>query len=203
MVFIREEEICQPNDRPDQFYSAGARKGSPLEPPGCCPCEHGSPFGDSRGLYDRPLEKIVARFLGYGYQSRRSHRHGIGVVQALLRCVLWISSTEQDSGSASRVITLDSQMAQRLESKAHLHNGQSLSPLGRTRIGSGKAGRAAEHSEREHGVEGKFVVMYSGNHSRVHPLDTILGAARSLAAERIYYFYLLGAELKKRRLRRP
>jgi len=33
---------------------------------------------------------------------------------------------------------------------------------------------------RRHGLEGKFVVMYSGNHSPCHPLDTLLEAADSL-----------------------
>jgi glycosyltransferase involved in cell wall biosynthesis len=31
-------------------------------------------------------------------------------------------------------------------------------------------------------LEKKFVVMYAGNHSPCHPLDTILGAAKELAA---------------------
>ncbi len=33
---------------------------------------------------------------------------------------------------------------------------------------------------KAHGLEGKFVVMYSGNHSPVHPLDTLLEAAEKL-----------------------
>jgi glycosyltransferase involved in cell wall biosynthesis len=33
---------------------------------------------------------------------------------------------------------------------------------------------------RRHGLEGRFVVMYSGNHSPCHPLDTLLEAADSL-----------------------
>jgi glycosyltransferase involved in cell wall biosynthesis len=33
---------------------------------------------------------------------------------------------------------------------------------------------------RRHGLEGKFVVMYSGNHSPCHPLDTLLEAAERL-----------------------
>jgi glycosyltransferase involved in cell wall biosynthesis len=33
----------------------------------------------------------------------------------------------------------------------------------------------------ENNLSGKFVVMYSGNHSPCHPLDTLLGAARKLA----------------------
>jgi hypothetical protein len=35
----------------------------------------------------------------------------------------------------------------------------------------------------EHGLEDKFVVMYSGNHSPVHPLETLLQAAERLATE--------------------
>lgn len=34
---------------------------------------------------------------------------------------------------------------------------------------------------REHGLEGKFVVMYSGNHSPCHPLNTLIEAARALS----------------------
>ena len=33
---------------------------------------------------------------------------------------------------------------------------------------------------RKHGLEGKFVVMYSGNHSPCHPLHTLLEAAESI-----------------------
>ena len=40
------------------------------------------------------------------------------------------------------------------------------------------AGR--EEFRRRHGLEDKFVVMYSGNHSPCHPLDTLLGAAERL-----------------------
>lgn len=38
-----------------------------------------------------------------------------------------------------------------------------------------------EAFRREFGLAGKFVVMYSGNHSPCHPLDTLLDAARRLA----------------------
>lgn len=40
-------------------------------------------------------------------------------------------------------------------------------------------GRTAFRSQ--HGLDGKFVVMYSGNHSPCHPLDTLMEAARRLA----------------------
>jgi colanic acid biosynthesis glycosyl transferase WcaI len=43
-----------------------------------------------------------------------------------------------------------------------------------------------------HGIEGKFVVMYSGNHSPCHPLDTLLDAARNLSARDEIVFYFVG-----------
>jgi glycosyltransferase involved in cell wall biosynthesis len=43
-----------------------------------------------------------------------------------------------------------------------------------------EAGRA--HFRKAHGLEGKFVVMYAGNHSPCHPLATVLAAAKELAA---------------------
>ena len=49
-----------------------------------------------------------------------------------------------------------------------------------------------ERFRREHGLAGKFVVMYSGNHSPCHPLDTILGAAEKLATTPDIAFCFIG-----------
>jgi colanic acid biosynthesis glycosyl transferase WcaI len=53
-----------------------------------------------------------------------------------------------------------------------------------------------EHSEnsfrKEQGWGDKFVVMYSGNHSLVHPLDTILDAAEALKADPRFVFVFIG-----------
>ena len=43
-----------------------------------------------------------------------------------------------------------------------------------------------------HAIEDKFVVMYSGNHSPCHPLDTLLEAAKSLALNDEIVFYFVG-----------
>ena len=45
---------------------------------------------------------------------------------------------------------------------------------------------------RKHHLEDKFVVMYSGNHSPCHPLDTLLEAARRLASNREIAFCFIG-----------
>ena len=51
----------------------------------------------------------------------------------------------------------------------------------------------------EHQLEGKYVVMYSGNHSPCHPLDTLLEAARRLSKERDIRFCFVGggSEMEK------
>jgi len=56
---------------------------------------------------------------------------------------------------------------------------------------------------REHGLEGKFVVMYSGNLSPCHPLDTLLDSAQRLqskppaATPVVFCFVGGGSELSK------
>ena len=52
------------------------------------------------------------------------------------------------------------------------------------------AGR--EHFRRLHGWENKFVVMYSGNHSPCHPLDTLLEAAHRLRDREDIVFAFIG-----------
>jgi colanic acid biosynthesis glycosyl transferase WcaI len=51
----------------------------------------------------------------------------------------------------------------------------------------------------DHGLDGKFVVMYSGNHSPCHPLDTLIEAARRLESETGITFCFVGggSELRK------
>ncbi len=50
-----------------------------------------------------------------------------------------------------------------------------------------------------HGLDGKFVVMYSGNHSPCHPLDTLLQAAGHFAGDESVVFCFVGggSEFKK------
>ncbi len=54
---------------------------------------------------------------------------------------------------------------------------------------------------KQHGLEDKFVVMYSGNHSPCHPLDTILDAARQLAGDREVAFLFVGGGSQFARVR--
>lgn len=49
-----------------------------------------------------------------------------------------------------------------------------------------------EKFRREHGLQEKFVVMYSGNHSPCHPLDTLLRAAEELKDDARFAFCFIG-----------
>jgi colanic acid biosynthesis glycosyl transferase WcaI len=62
---------------------------------------------------------------------------------------------------------------------------------------------SAEHSplRRAWGLEGRFVVAYSGNLGRAHEFDTMLGAARLLAEEPAIGFLVIGDGHQARALR--
>ena len=58
---------------------------------------------------------------------------------------------------------------------------------------------ARQRFRERHGLSGKFVVMYSGNHSPCHPLDALLAAAERLAdhPEVVFLFVGGGSEFGK------
>jgi hypothetical protein len=62
------------------------------------------------------------------------------------------------------------------------------------------AGR--ERFRQAHGMDGKFVVMYSGNHSPCHPLNTLLEAARRLAGDPGILFCFVGGGSEFRKIQR-
>lgn len=49
---------------------------------------------------------------------------------------------------------------------------------------------------KQHGIEGKFVVLFAGNHSIVHPMDTLLKAAARLRDEREILFVFMGGGVR-------
>jgi len=62
-----------------------------------------------------------------------------------------------------------------------------------------EAGR--EEFRRQHGFEDKFVVMYSGNHSPCHPLDTLLDTAFRLASRSDIAFCFVGGGSEQAKVR--
>jgi colanic acid biosynthesis glycosyl transferase WcaI len=57
-----------------------------------------------------------------------------------------------------------------------------------------------ERFRQAHGLDRKFVVMYSGNHSPCHPLDTLLGAAERLQHDQTIAFCFVGGGSEWRKI---
>jgi colanic acid biosynthesis glycosyl transferase WcaI len=51
---------------------------------------------------------------------------------------------------------------------------------------------------KENNFGGRLVVMYSGNHSYIHPLDTLLNAALKLENEKDFLFVFIGEGVRKK-----
>jgi colanic acid biosynthesis glycosyl transferase WcaI len=66
-------------------------------------------------------------------------------------------------------------------------------------VGYSEAGREA--FRQQHGFSDKFVVMYSGNHSPCHPLDTLLESARALKARSEIVFCFVGGGSEQLKVR--
>jgi len=62
-----------------------------------------------------------------------------------------------------------------------------------------RAGR--DRFREQHGLQGKFVVMYSGNHSPCHPLDTLLQASLALREREEIAFCFVGGGSEQAKVR--
>jgi putative colanic acid biosynthesis glycosyltransferase WcaI len=102
----------------------------------------------------------------------------------------WLSRTSLRE--ADRVIALDRFMCHRIVKKGISRLRIALVPPWShdAEVRFDLEGR--ERFRRRHALEGKFVVMYSGNHSLCHPLDTVLEAAQMLAGFQEIIFCFIG-----------
>jgi putative colanic acid biosynthesis glycosyltransferase WcaI len=62
--------------------------------------------------------------------------------------------------------------------------------------------KGREAFRQAHGLSEKFVVMYSGNHSPCHPLDSLLSAAEQLKSEDAITFCFVGGGSEKKKVER-
>jgi glycosyltransferase involved in cell wall biosynthesis len=112
----------------------------------------------------------------------------------LVRLMEWLNRRTLRGSSA--VVTLDRYMADRLASKVSdppsIHV---IPPWPHVDGVAQNISHSENHFRKRHGLDGKFVVMYSGNMSPVHPLDTLLEAARQLEGEGDFVFLFIGGGL--------
>ncbi|MGC4095635.1 MAG: glycosyltransferase family 4 protein [Nitrospira sp.] len=92
----------------------------------------------------------------------------------------------------SMVIALDRFMEARLKAKGVPKSALRIIPPWSHDQSLQRNPEAREAFRQKHGLAGKFVVMYSGNHSPIHPLDNILGAAERLRDRPDIHFLFVG-----------
>ncbi len=103
--------------------------------------------------------------------------------------------------AADTVVVLDRFMRERVLAKGiAAHRVQVVPPWSLDRYVFFDPGGRAAFRER-HGLAGKYVVMYSGNHSPVHPLGTLLSMAVRLREDPRFCFAFVGGGSEFRRLR--
>jgi glycosyltransferase involved in cell wall biosynthesis len=102
---------------------------------------------------------------------------------------------------AADVLTLDRFMAERLiDQYPQVQNKLTVLPLWPLEPCAEPIGHQDNPFRAEHGLGGKFVIMYSGNLSVASPLDTVLEAALQLQDESDLVFMFIGGGLGKKKL---
>ena len=95
-------------------------------------------------------------------------------------------------GRAATVVALDRFMAARLMAKREIGDKLEVFPPWPHEDHLEDIPHARNPFRREYALEEKFVVMYSGNHSRVNPIATVLQAAEALRRRKDIVFLFVG-----------
>jgi hypothetical protein len=133
-----------------------------------------------------PDEALAAGWLREGSVTTK-------LLQAILRSSL---------RNSALVIALDRFMAKRIEDKGiGAKRITILPPWSHDDVVRYDA-EGRERFRREHGLDGKFVVMYSGNHTPCHPLTTLLEAALRLSDRMDIAFCFAGGGSQLENVRR-
>jgi glycosyltransferase involved in cell wall biosynthesis len=101
-------------------------------------------------------------------------------------------------GHASAVVVLGEAMAERVRAKGVAAERVSIIPNWADGEGVRPIPPEENAFRREHGLEGKRVVLYSGNMGRAHDLDTVLAAARLLRDRTDVVFLFIGEGARRR-----
>jgi colanic acid biosynthesis glycosyl transferase WcaI len=98
---------------------------------------------------------------------------------------------------SSDVVALDRFMKDRLNAKLDVGEKISVLPPWPPQDYDDPVDHADNPFRKKHNLEGKFVFMYSGNHSIAHPLDAYLEAARRLQDDPRAMFMFIGGGMRK------
>jgi hypothetical protein len=98
---------------------------------------------------------------------------------------------------ADDVIVLDRFMADRINAKVDVRSKMSVLPPWPAEDPPEVVDHAQNPFRAQHGLDGKIVIMYSGNHGPSNPLETILAAAVAVRDEPRLHFMFIGGGVGK------
>jgi hypothetical protein len=99
---------------------------------------------------------------------------------------------------ADRILTLDRFMAEYIVKRGADREKITVSPVWPVMNEVFTGARRDNPFRREYGFGEKIVIMYSGNHAVVHPLDTLLKAAVTLKDDDRFIFVFVGGGVRKK-----
>ena len=99
---------------------------------------------------------------------------------------------------ADDVVVLDRFMAERVNRLADVASKMAVMPPWPHEDALEAIAHANNPFRQRHGLEGKFVVMYSGNHSPANPITTALDAAQRLESDERFVFFFIGGGTGKK-----
>ncbi len=102
--------------------------------------------------------------------------------------------------NSAQTIALDRFMADRLRPRARLDGKLVIIPPWPHETFVDPIAHEANPFRDKHGLQGKFVIMYSGNHSPANPLDTLLQAALRLRDADSLRFLFVGGGIEKKKV---
>ena len=101
---------------------------------------------------------------------------------------------------ARDVVVLDRFMADRIRGKRDVGARMRIIPPWAHEQHLESIPHAGNPFRREHGLEGKCIIMYSGNAGLSTPLDTLLAAAKRLENDPRFHFMFIGGGIVKRQI---
>src|SRR5205823_1552610 len=104
--------------------------------------------------------------------------------------------------NSSLIVALDRFMASRLEQRFPLQQKMVIMPPWPHEDCIESLAHADNPFRSRHGLDDKFVIMYSGNHSPSNPLSTLLDAAVKLKHDDAVKFLFVGGGLGKKEVER-
>jgi glycosyltransferase involved in cell wall biosynthesis len=122
----------------------------------------------------------------------------LGRTSLPVRVFEWLNRLTLDC--ARNVIVLDRFMAERIQGKRDVGARMRIIPPWAHEQHLEVVPHAGNPFRREHGLDGKCVIMYSGNAGLSTPLDTLLAAAKRLEHDPRFHFMFIGGGIVKRQI---